>query len=91
MTNHKKDPGKRSDRPGIMPKALDLDVFPTCLERERERPFGCLWSGWWKGKRAIRPRVTWFHNSAQARTARGTMANRPPANFNSRFNCQQSL
>jgi len=36
MTNHKKDPGKRSDRPGITPKALDLDVFPTCL-RGKER------------------------------------------------------
>ena len=31
-----KSPEKCSDRPGIMPNTLDLEVSPTCL-REKER------------------------------------------------------
>ena len=37
MENHEKGLGMRSDRPGIMPNTLDLEVSPTCLsEKERE-------------------------------------------------------
>ena len=36
MHKLEKSPGMFSDRPGTMPKSLDLVVSPTCL-REKER------------------------------------------------------
>jgi len=43
MENHEKGLGMRSDRPGIMPNNLDLDVSPHMLERERERELLRVW------------------------------------------------
>ena len=46
MENHEKGLGMHSDRPGIMPNILDLDVSPTCLrEKERELFGGYVWFG----------------------------------------------
>ena len=42
MENHEKGLGMHSDRPGIMPNILDLDVSPTCL-REKERELLRVW------------------------------------------------
>jgi hypothetical protein len=62
MENHEKGLGMRSDRPGIMPNNLDLDVSPHVLERERERAFEGMGSVWWRVKE------TWAYKSTGGRS-----------------------